>query len=461
MGVRLKFPEHWLIPYNMKKPVLLLILVLVFISSPGLAAEEYKFEPSEIEKKPYHLGGFGEFRPVLNVLDKSAALYKTNFYNRNVGDATKEYNFRLQLEGSYEQGVARFFLRVNQDVDNTYQGWGSSGRIYEGFMTLKPSDSYHIDVGKKVFKWGKGYAWNPVAFIDRPKDPNDPDLALEGFWTISGDYIKSFSGPLKTVSFTPVLLPVAAKVNDDFAGGLSNPAGTPSSAAPDRINLAAKLYLLLYDTDIDFIYFTGGSKTTRYGVDFSRNISTNFEIHGELAFIEDFSKRFVDANGRLFNKNYDTKSYLLGLRYLTARDTTYLLEYYYNGAGFTESEMSDFFSFVNKGYNQFLSTGDASLLQRGATLAQGNYGRNTPMTDYLYLRISQKEPFDILYFTPAVTCILNLKDQSFTVTPELLYTGITNLELRLKTFFIVGRGNSEFGEKPNDYRIELRARYFF
>jgi hypothetical protein len=427
----------------------------------AFAVEEYKFEASEIEKKPYHFGGFGEFRPVLNVLDKSAALYKVNFYNQKVGDATKEYNFRLQLEGSYEEGIAQLFMRVNQDVNNTYQGWSSSGTIYEGFLSLKPSDSYHLDVGKRVFKWGKGYAWNPVAFIDRPKDPNDPDLALEGFWAISGDYIKSFSGPLKTVSFTPVLLPVVTKINDDFAGGLSNPAGVPSSPAGDRINLAAKLYLLLYDTDIDFIYFAGGSKTTRYGMDFSRNITTNLEIHGELAHIEDFSKRFINASGTLFNETFDATNYLFGIRYLTAKDTTYLLEYYHDGTGFTKDQMGDFFSFVNQGYNQFLTTGNAALLGRAASLAQGSYSRNTPMTDYLYLRISQKEPFDILYFTPAITGIMNLKDQSFTLTPEFLYTGITNLELRLKTFFIVGKGNSEFGEKPNDFRVEFRARYYF
>ena len=445
----------------MKKAIIFPILWFVFFSSVAFAAEEYKFEASEVEKKPYHLGGFGEFRPVLNVLDKNAALYKVNFYNQNVGDTTKEYNFRLQLEGSYEEGIARVFMRVNQDVNNTYQGWSSDGTIYEGFLSLKPSDSYHFDVGKRVFKWGKGYAWNPVAFIDRPKDPNDPDLALEGFWTLSGDYIKSFSGPLKTFSFTPVLLPVVTGINEDFAGGLSNPAGAPSTPTGDQINAAAKLYFLLYDTDIDFIYFTGGSKTTRLGMDFSRNITTNLEIHGELAHVEDFTKRFINADGTLFTETFDATSYLLGIRYLTAKDTTYLLEYYHGGTGFTKDQMGDFFSFVNKGYNQFLTTGNDTLLKRAATLAQGNYSRNTPMTDYLYLRISQKEPFDILYFTPAITWIVNLKDQSFSMTPEILYTGITNWEFRLKTFFILGGGNTEFGEKPNDFRIEFRARYYF
>jgi hypothetical protein len=442
------------------KKLLLLILWFIFFSSAAFAAEEYKFEPSEIEKKPYHLGGFGEVRPVLNILDKNAALYKVNFYNQNVGDATKEYNFRLQLEGSYEEGIARLFMRVNQDVNNTYQGWSSDGTIYEGYLSLKPSDSYHLEVGKKVFKWGKGYAWTPVAFIDRPKDPNDPDLALEGFWTISGDYIKSLSGPLKAFSFTPVLLPVLTDINDDFVGGLSSAAGVPSAPTGDQINLAAKLYLLLYDTDIDFVYFTGGSKTTRYGVDFSRNITTNLEIHGELAYIEDFTKNFINANGTLFSETFDATNYLLGIRYLSAKDTTYLLEYYHDGTGFTKDQMGDFFSFVNKGYHQYLATGNDALLIKASNLSK-NYGRNTPGTEYLYLRISQKEPFDILYFTPAITWIINLADQSFSMTPEVLYTGITNLELRLKTFFLVGRGDTEFGEKPNDYRIEFRARYFF
>ena len=90
----------------MKRTPLFLLLWLISLCSSVLGAEEYKFEASEIEKKPYHLGGLAEVKPVLNVLDKSAALYKTNFYNQNVGDATKEYNFRLQLEGSYEDGIA-------------------------------------------------------------------------------------------------------------------------------------------------------------------------------------------------------------------------------------------------------------------------------------------------------------------------------------------------------------------
>jgi hypothetical protein len=51
--------------------------------------------------------------------------------------------------------------------------------------------------------------------------------------------------------------------------------------------------------------------------------------------------------------------------------------------------------------------------------------------------------------------------RSLSISPELLYTGITNLELRLKAIGWFGQRGSEYGEKPNDYRIELRMRYYF
>ena len=436
------------------RPKIQWIILFAFIMAlpcSGLAKEEkeeYKFDISEIEKKPYHLGGYGEFRPVLNVLDRDAALYKLRFYNRDEGRTTEEYNFKLLVDGSYEQDNAGFFLRLSYDLNNTYLGWNDDLTPYEALLSLKPAHSLTLDAGKKVLKWGKGYAWNPVAFIDRPKDPDEPDLALEGFWVLSADWIRSFSGPLKTLSFTPVFLPVLDGINDDFG-------------KTGQANMAAKLYLLLYDTDIDFLLFTGGSRTTRYGVDFSRNITSNFEVHGEFAYIEDFQKKSIDSKGNILSSTYDAASYLLGVRYLSQRETTYILEYYRNGTGFTKDEFQDFYRSVDRAYDQYLTTGSSALLGKAQNLSQGNYGRPNPGQDYLYLRVSQKEPFDILYVTPSLTTIVNLRDASFSFAPEVSYTGITNLELRFKPTLLIGGEGTEFGEKPYDYRLEFRARYYF
>jgi hypothetical protein len=415
------------------------------------AAEEFTFSLSEIEKKPYHIGGYLEFRPVLFGLDQNAAFYKLNLFDQNVGDTIIQYNERLWIDANIQKGIAGFFLQLSADFQQS-NVFDSTSKIkpYQAYLSLKPSSSVTVDTGKKTSKWGKGYAWNPAAFVDRPKDPDDPELALEGYGIVSADYIKSFSsGPLKTFSFTPVILPSYGDMNDDFG-------------ETDHLNVAAKAYFLLYDTDIDLMFLTGGSKTPRYGFDFSRNIGTNLEVHGEFAFIRNFTKPLVDANGNTTSITYDAVNFVLGTRYLSTLNTTYIFEYYHQGTGYSSEEISNFLTFMDKGYDIFLSNGATQALAKARTVSQqGGYGRFTPETNYLYLRVSQQEPFDILYFTPSLTCIYNLSDRSFTITPELLYTPITNLELRLRAGFLVGTADSEFGEKQNDYRLELRMRYYF
>jgi len=425
-----------------------LVILLTLSYGMALAGQEYSFDLSEIEKKPLHVGGYIEFRPVLFGLDKDSASHKLKLYDRDKKNIRDEYNFTALLDGSYKKGTTEFRAVVNTDLRNSYLGWSDETTLYEGYMALRPSSTFNFNIGKKTLKWGKGYAWNPVAFLDRPKDPYDPELAREGFVVASADYIRSFDGPLKTFSFTPVLMPVYEHINDDF--GKIN-----------RLNFAAKTYFLLYDTDIDFIFLTGRSKTNRYGMDFSRNITSNFEIHGEFAFINDYEKRFINSDGTVFNKEYDATNYLLGLRYLTKSDTTYIFEYFHDATGFAESEMTDYFSFIDKGYDTYLTSGDDSLLQEASNAAGGSYNRKNPMRDYFYLRVSQKEPFDILYFTPSLTGILNINDKSFSIGPELLYTGVKNLELRFRTTFLIGDSYTEYGEKLNDFSIGLRARYYF
>ena len=410
--------------------------------------QEYSFDLSEIEKKPWQIGGYVEFRPVLFGLDTDAALHKLRLYDRDKENVREEYNFTALLDGSYSKDDREFRGVVNTDLTKSYLGWSEETTLYEGYMASRPSPTFNFSIGKRTLKWGKGYAWNPVAFLDRPKNPDDPELAREGFAVMSADFIRSFGGPLKTFSFTPVLMPVYEHINDDF--GKSN-----------RLNFAGKSYFLLYDTDIDLIFLTSGSRTSRYGIDFSRNITSNFEVHGELAFVNDYQKRFINSDGALFSDEYDATSYLLGLRYLTKSDTTYIFEYFHDATGFAESEMTDYFSFIDRGYDTYLTSGDDSILKKASNIAGGSYNRRNPMRDYLYLRASRKEPFDILYFTPSLTGIFNLGDESFSIGPELLYTGVKNLELRLKTTFLVGDSDTEFGEKQNNCRAELRIRYYF
>jgi len=412
------------------------------------AQEEYTFDLSEIEKKPFHFGGYLEFRPVLFGLDRDSWLYKLRFYDLEEGETITEYNFNALLDFSYEKSIFRAKIRANTDISKSLSGWSYDMTLYEAFFSVKPSLSFHLDVGKKRMKWGKGYAWNPVAFIDRPKNPNDPDLALEGFVVVSIDYIKSFQGKLKTITLTPVLLPVYDHINSDFG-------------ERNKLSFGGKVYLLFYDTDIDLMFLSGGSVPARYGIDFSRNMASNFEIHGEFAYIPDYRKKVIDQNAGVTEENYASTSYLLGIRYLTRTNMTLIFEYFRNGNGYTYSEMENFYFLIEQAYQPYLLTGDGNQLNFLAGAVSQAYRTFAPMQNYLYLRISQKEPWDILYFIPSFTSIFNLTDKSFSLTPELLYNPITDLELRAKITVLLGKGGSEFGEKQNDIRLELRVRYYF
>jgi hypothetical protein len=426
----------------------LLSLALFFLPARARGEESYTFDANEVEKKPYFLGGYIEFRPTLYGLDSEAALNKLRFFDRSLGDTLTEYNGKLFIDAGLRKDPFSVFLQTSTDYKDSQVTSQFSTTVYQGYASFKPSDSFTADAGKRTLKWGKGYAWSPAAFFDRPKDPDDPELALEGFWVGSADYIKSFSGNLKTFSLTPVVLPSYQDVNKEFG-------------ETGHVNVGGKAYFLLHDTDIDVMALAGGSRTVRYGFDFSRNVLTNLEVHGEFACIPHFTKPVLTPSGTTTQRTYNAVNYLLGLRYLTAQDTTYILEYYFQGVGYSPDEIRDYFRYVNSSYDAFASGRDARPWTRLQNTSDSPYNRSTPMRQYLYLRVTQKEPFDILYFTPALTCIYNLQDRSIQVTPELLYASITNLELRFRAGFLVGGADTEFGEKPFGYRLELRARYYF
>ena len=169
----------------------------------------------------------------------------------------------------------------------------------------------------------------------------------------------------------------------------------------------------------------------------------------------------MDPTGSVAPIDTPMTSYLLGLRYLSERQLTTILEFYNNGAGYSASEIRTFTSVVHNEYYQYQVTGNAAPLTKLRTALQPAVSQPNSGQRYLYLRLSQQEPFDILYFTPALTTITNIDDHSYSIAPELLYTGITNLELRFRMFWLRGARLSDFGEKQFDRRLEMRARYYF
>jgi hypothetical protein len=415
---------------------------LASLLAAGPALAEETFDLSAYEKKPLEWKGYFELRPERQFLNRDGAGYLLQFPNGTRSSADR-WSAAAELSGILRHDNLSFSFTGHATYLEDVKGSEGDARFYEAYGRWQPDPGVSVDLGKRALGWGKGYAWNAVAFFDRAKDPTDPELAREGFVMATGALVRSFTdGPVQTLALTPVLLPTTADLNDNFG-------------APGHWNPAVKLYGLVRDTDVDFIYAARGSHGPRVGLDFSRNLGVNLEVHGEWAHTRDMPRTVLTAGNTLASETRDFTSWLLGLRYLTERDTTWIAEVYHNGAGYTEAEMNRFFALAHAA-----SANPALRPLAGQAAAQG-YTQPNAMRDYVYLRVSQKEPFDILYFTPSITLIQNLDDDSRSLSPELLYTGITNLELRLRLFFLSGGRLSDFGEKQNDRRVELRVRYYF
>jgi hypothetical protein len=424
------------------------LLLLSLVAAQALAAEEFSFDASAFEKKPFEIGGYLQLKQEDFALNRGGAFYKLGNVNQPQRNSLDRTTGTMELVGKLRQGIGTFDFRTHSDLQRDQLAHDQSNVLYEGVYSIRPDPGITMEAGKRTLRWGKGYAWNPIGFVERLKDPNDPELSREGLVMANSDLIFNREGPLQTIAFTPVLLPVGNHVNSDFG-------------AAGHLNPAAKLYLLYRDTDIDFAWQGKGSRPGRFGMDFSRNLATNFEIHGEWARILQFTRPVTDGTGRVASGVENATSYLLGLRYLTERDTTYIAEYYRNGTGYSDQEARQFYQLVDTAFAQLEQTGNGVLLQKALSLSQGSYGRPNAGKDYVYFRAQQKDAFGIVYFQPAITAMMNWQDRSYQVTPELAYTGINNLELRMRLFMLHGGNSTDFGEKQNSRKLEFYARYFF
>jgi len=347
------------------------ILVSTFIFSSLAIANDYEFDFEEldvIETKAYEYNGYikGDYKYQLKKEDYYQNSYLGEFF-LNYKYFKNDYTFHLDIMANYEN--------IDSDKDDEVV-------LNQGFINYKYDNNHQVYLGKKSAKWGKGYYVNPVAFIDRQKDPNNPELSREGFTQINYKYNKVLNSEIQNITFDMVYIKTTNI-------------------------LAFKTYMLYKDIDIDFIYTYSDETNNKIGFDFSTNIETNFEIHGEY--------------GRFDNGYY---SYLLGLKYLTLNELTILSEYY------VQNEIGE---------------------------------KNIPFYDKKYLinSFTQKEPFDILYINIYYKNILNIDDNSHQNKLGFIYSGVKNLDLDISISNNQGDSLSQYGSKPIDKSFWASLKYSF
>ena len=375
------------------------ILAILVLCTVGTYADDYSFDMASIETKSFEYSGYLRSEYKYQNLNQDSPLY--TLMNRSDSAQNTSLNEALFRFTHYKDDfklIGALSARYN-NIDGEEE---SIFTVYQLYANNKLSVNHSIDIGKKTLKWGKGYFFNPAAFLDRPKDPTQPENAYEGYVMANYTYNKSFEGDLKNLKLDLIYMPTTSGINDDFHDGQSN-------------NLAMKLYLLYLDTDIEFIYLYSDAQKDKIGLTFSKNLATYFEVHGEYA---------KEINGY--------HSYLLGLKYVTESDITITTEYYYHSEGLTEEEI-------------------ASTIKMEPFSAKS----------YVVNKFSKKEPFEIVYSSVYFKDMFNLEDNSHLDTLGFIYTFKNNLEIDFSYNLNSGNEESEFGKKMVSDFAWLKATWYF
>jgi hypothetical protein len=299
-------------------------------------------------------------------------------------------------------------------------------------------------VGKRRYNWGKGYAFNPVGYVNAEKDPENPELALAGKSSLYLNYNRSFSsGLLQNLSLSTIVLPQEAEFLDKYAKF-------------ENYSAVLKLYLLVKNIDIDFMFYTGPNQTRRYGMDLSTNLRENIEVHGEASYSNTEEKSVIMNNVVQINE-VGGFSTLLGLRYLSTWNMTFIAEYYHNNSGLSRQEYQDYQDYLSNG----LITGDIDIINATRSVMTSGFRSKNLMRNYLYLKASLPEPFEWLYSSVSVFTIYNVNDNSCILSPQIGYKPFSNSEILLWPSFLFGKEDADYGSKLFRKKLEIWFRFYF
>ena len=195
----------------------LFLIALILGSASFLSAQDYSFEipVGEEDNKLEWSGNFDGKYSVFHTRDTSP-LYRLQFFGQDdLSNYLSQYRLELYLNSDCQTKNVGFHLKTHATY---YNDSPADFNLFEAYGNLNLSFNTFIQAGKKMYSWGKGYAFNPVGYVNPFKDPENPELAQAGLLSLNFETIKSFqSDILKTAAFTVVAIPPVEQINNRYA----------------------------------------------------------------------------------------------------------------------------------------------------------------------------------------------------------------------------------------------------
>jgi hypothetical protein len=382
----------------------------------------------------------------LSVVDEGS------YYSLN--DATP-YNFANAVVPQPRWGnVATTGLYLGEGVVSTSLGFTATTNslgvpayafaVRELALDVSLGDALDLVAGKKILKWGTGYAFNPTGVVEPQRSPSDPSDRLN---QNDGRNLVSLTAFFGKTSLTAVYLNDARYENSSFQWGHNE--------------IALRAYTFLEGLDLSLVAHYREGDRLEVGANTSYVIGEDLELHGEILGKKGSSMLYhsilgSDDPAQIFaafpyaplyadSKQVFVKS-LIGGQYTLGSGVNIALEYYHNDEGLSLQEWKRWMNFVKfqDGVQRgvvpvspdLVAPSRMNLLWSLLTLST----RGT-MKDYLFARGAYADDA----WGCEVICFMNAGDQSVVVIPTLTWKTSRLLSIYARYTAYAGRDGSEFG----------------
>ncbi len=348
----------------------------------------------------------------------------------------------------------------------------------ELYLSASPRPWLNLLVGKKRITWGSGFAFNPTDLLSPAKDPTDPNFQRAGNWVARVEL------PFEKLTFTGLFAPEALYTQAGIPYAMfrypSYPAsdGTGTRDNASHYLAAARLYALLFDADLNLMYFFSNhyqdafANKSRLGLSFSRYFFTDYELHVETLLSLGSARSLPCAAGCAAGPSFaqtklESKTFyprlIAGTRRQFSDESMLSLEYYFQGDGYSDHQFADAVQLISTSVTSAAASGQGGALPE-------RFAFDPLRRHYLIASYNKPRIFDD--WTVGAVLIAGLRDLSGLFTPSVSWSAKEWLTLSLYGYFpirglgvgevaIGNRRVSEYSLTPFDHRVLFEARAFY
>jgi len=364
-----------------------------------------------------------------------------------------DYQFKADISYQYCPGSDQQSKRDTHFITNEF------------YFDLYPAELAYLKVGKKRETWGIGWTFSPIDnIIDPPKNLVDPTESREGMY-LAGLEIPFGNGSFSFVYFPDVEFDMFTEYGES---------GIPETMFVDPGTYGLRASYLLWDTDIAATYYhwdrVPDLRKDYFGLSFNRfwlDLGAYLEIEGhkgkDLERVQktEIGQNYFPLEDELVELKKDEDAiyvnFAVGANYTFPDSSKVALEYFRNNEGYDDDEFDEFVDFIkHEALIHRIIQDDFSKFKvlKANQILGGRIRKN-------YLSFSFDRPNTFDDFFPHLGAIICLDDGSFMLNGILAYSVRDDTSISLDVKKYVGDDDTEWGLKPDDYRVFLSVKYYF